>query len=492
MTRANRRQLAILVLFAGVMLAPLPWAVPALIGAAVGLTVFRASGYLARRASASAAPPEPAIMLGTDHRGRQVAVTDRELSAHGLILGASGAGKTTSLLRILTEQIRRGQPVIAIDLKGSPAFAAQLRVAADSAGRPLRVWTPDGPAGWNPLAHGNATELKDKLIATERFTEPHYKRAAERYLLNALQVAQAKHPLVAPTLDEVTRLMDPHRLRAELRDLEPGLRHRVQDYLAGLTPDQLSAVRGLQTRLAILTESHTGPYLSPSATGAPGQSPVDLHDALAGREVVVFSLNSGRYGQLASQLGRLVVQDLICAAGHRLADPGPHPQATVAIDEFAGVGADNIVALFARGRESGFGVLLSTQEMADLDRAAHGLRDQVLGNTALKLAHRQDVPASAQLIAQMVGTETRWEETEQLGGSPLGGFGPRSRTRRQAEQFIVHPNEIKSLGTGDAVLISKLRAGRSGTVRVAPPERDGPPRRGSGRRDRRTAGPELG
>jgi hypothetical protein len=50
-TPANRRQLGILVLFAGVMLAPVPWAVPAFIGAAVGLTVFRAARYLGRRAS---------------------------------------------------------------------------------------------------------------------------------------------------------------------------------------------------------------------------------------------------------------------------------------------------------------------------------------------------------------------------------------------------------------------------------------------------------
>ena len=241
-------------------------------------------------------------------------------------------------------------------------------------------------------------------------------------------------------------------------------------------------MRGLQTRLAILTESHTGPYLSPS--GGPGD--IDLRDALAGREVVVFSLNSGRYGQLASQLGRLVVQDLICAAGERLAQPGPHPQATVAIDEFAGVGAQNILALFSRGRESGFVVLLATQEMADLDRAAHGLRDQVLGNTALKLAHRQDVPGSAQLIAQMIGTEKQWEETEQLSGSPLGGFGTRSRTRRQAEQFIVHPNDIKTLGTGDAILISKLRGEPAGRIRVAPPER------GQARPPAPRHGPELG
>ena len=35
-------------------------------------------------------------------------ITERELSAHGLVLGASGAGKTTTLLTILTEQIRQG------------------------------------------------------------------------------------------------------------------------------------------------------------------------------------------------------------------------------------------------------------------------------------------------------------------------------------------------------------------------------------------------
>ena len=45
---------------------------------------------------------------------------------------------------------------------------------------------PTGPSHWNPLAYGNPTELKDKLVATERFTEPHYQRAAERYVQTAL------------------------------------------------------------------------------------------------------------------------------------------------------------------------------------------------------------------------------------------------------------------------------------------------------------------
>ncbi len=224
------------------------------------------------------------------------------------------------MLRILTEQIRRGGAVVAIDMKGSPAFSRALAEAAAAAGRPFRVWSPDGPSHWNPLAHGNATELKDKLIATERFTEPHYQRAAERYVQTVLQVLQAAHPDRAPTLEQVVRLMDPRRLTSMLRGVERPLARRVQDYVAELTPDQLSAIRGLGTRLAVVTESHVGGYLQP---GDPART-IDVREALAGPEVVLFSLNSSSYGALAAQLGTLVVQDLV-AAGGRPAGRGAAP-----------------------------------------------------------------------------------------------------------------------------------------------------------------------
>ena len=107
----------------------------------------------------------------------------------------------------------------------------------------------------------------------------------------------------------------------------------------------------------------------------------------------MFSLNSSTYGKLSAQIGTLVVQDLTSAAGRRLARAGPRPQAIVGVDEFSALGAENLLHLLARGREAGLPVLLATQEMADLDRAARGLRDQVLGIVGLKIAHRQDVPA---------------------------------------------------------------------------------------------------
>src|SRR5205807_5879212 len=140
-----------------------------------------------------------------------------------------------------------------------------------------------------------------------RFTEPHYQRAAERYVQTVLQVLSEARPNRGPTLEEVVRLMDPRRLGAVLRSLPEPLAERVQDYLAGLTPDQLSAVRGLGTRLAIVTEGYCGPYLSPAGDAA---GTIDLRRALDGDEIVLFSLNSSSYGRLAAQLGTLAARDI--------------------------------------------------------------------------------------------------------------------------------------------------------------------------------------
>ncbi len=482
------RLVALLALAASVLALP-PWAT-ALAASAIGALALRdlRARVIGRRTS-DAPSAHPAVALGSDRDGRPVLLTDHQLSAHGLILGASGAGKTTTLLRILSEHVRRGLPVVAIDMKGSPAFARELAAAAAAAGRPFRLWTPDGPQSWNPLGHGNATELKDKLIATERFTEPHYRRAAERYVQTVLQVLECAGSEAPPTLEQVARLMDPRRLHPLLRHVPPELAARVQDYLAGLGPDQLSAIRGLGTRLSIITESHTGRYLAPGA----GLDALDVTRALAGDEVVLFSLNSGLYGGLSAQLGALAIQDLVAAAGHRLTNPGG-PPAIVGIDEFSALDGDNVISLLARCREAGVSVLLSTQELADLDRAARGLRDQVLGSTAIKIAHRQDVPSSAQTIAQMAGTETVWEQTQHTVTHPLlGSYRTGRGMRRQGERFIVHPNEIKSLPTGQAVVITKVPQAEVRKVLVAPSRGSGQAHRGQAAPVRASRdGPALG
>jgi conjugal transfer pilus assembly protein TraD len=246
------------------------------------------------------------------------------------------------------------------------------------------------------------------------------------------------------------------------------LAYRVGPYLAALNRDQRSAVLGIQSRLAILSESTMGTYLQP------GEPSIDLRRAMTGgNEVVLFSLNSSRYGKLAAQIAAMAIQDLIAVAGHRLSQAN-RPLALVAIDEFSALDADNLLNLLARAREAGISVLLSTQEVADLERLAPGFQDQVLGNTAVLLAHRQNVPSSAELIASMVGTKTVWKETFQTDrprvyGIPIGQSGSTGRgTKREVEEFVIHPNIIKQLPTGAAVLLTKIPGAEARLIRVKP------------------------
>lgn len=487
---ARRRHVAELVLVGAALAFGVSPALALTIGAAA--TIWRTSRVLRARSHARAlanAQDRKSIELGVSPNGRTVRIPEAALRAHGLILGATGAGKTTTMLKILEQEIERGHSVVAIDLKGSPHFADQLRAMAQQHSRDFKLWTPDGPTAWNPLAVGNPTECKDKLIATERFTEPHYQRAAERYLQQALTVHAQTSPN-PPTLSGVVKLLDPSELATRARSLPPDRAANLGAYVSSLTRDQLSAIRGLQSRLALLTESHTGQFLAPAAD----REQLNLRDSMNRGDVVLFSISGSTYGSSAAQLGSLVVQDLVTATGSRLqtmaamgssratpeqdlsrstARETQSRPVIVAIDEFSVLGAGNVVSLLARGREAGVGVLLATQELADLDRAARGLRDQVLGNTAVKIAHRQDVPESAQTVARIAGTEKAWERTYRESPGMFGSRGAQGATVRAVDRLRVEPGQISELRPGEAVVVVKspqasatlARIDRPGSVR---------------------------
>lgn len=431
-----------------------------------------------RRLERGAADPSGGVAVGTDERGDLATVSEHELAQHAMVLGATGSGKTTTLLQLVRGLLPKRAAVVMVDLKGDPSVVSNLRALAAAHGAPLELWTLDGPAGWNPLAHGDATELMDKLVALEHWTEPHYKRAAQRYLsaaLGALVTIGERRDL-----ERVVELLSPAIFEAlvdeeEGRGLPEGEAARLRSYLDGLEGGTRSAVAGLANRIALLAESRAGAFLRHGTEG------IDLRLSLSEGRVTLFSLDSQKYGETAGQLAALVAQDLKTVAAERLRS-GERPPAYVVFDEFSAMGSDQVLGLLARARAAGIGVVLATQELADLHRVDEGFEDQVLGNVAVIVAHRQNVPESAERLAGVAGTRPAYEETWQtdrdrfvsIGNQVIGGWAGRNTGRgtiRQVEQFVVHPNAFKALGRGEAVVIRKFPRARAEKVRVVVPHR---------------------
>ena len=70
------------------------------------------------------------ITLGTGPRGSRVNMASKYANRHGLITGATGSGKTCSMLRFVSEFNRCGVPVFAPDMKGDLATLISASIPA--------------------------------------------------------------------------------------------------------------------------------------------------------------------------------------------------------------------------------------------------------------------------------------------------------------------------------------------------------------------------
>lgn len=189
---------------------------------------------------------------------------------------------------------------ILIDPKGDPALVERARHEALARSRAFYCFSLDSPRDhWNPLVAGTPSEKADKLIGAEEWTEPHYKRLYQRYLLNLFLAIEA-HGETAH-LGLVVELLNPDRLAMYCRAIDGAVAaERLAGYLEDLTTDARRQLSGLRNRLALLTESEHGAQLQPPAQPENG---VDLALAIAQQAVVVFSLNSARYPETVKLLG---------------------------------------------------------------------------------------------------------------------------------------------------------------------------------------------
>ena len=402
------------------------------------------------------------IPLGRTASGELVGVPrgDARSGRHVLVPGATGAGKTTTLGALLVEHVSRaGHGAVVIEAKNDTALLAAARRAAAARGAPFRLFSPEGPAIYDPLAHGSVDERSERLLAVEDWGSADadfYRKAASPFLRAAIRALDAGEE--PTTLTAVAAACSPDGLaNAAAAAGDPELLAEVREMVGAIATDQARAVGGLRARLSNLASSGLArAWLDPTREGPC----FDLRTAIARREVVYLRLDTDRTGNVGRSLAQIALLDLGAAAGE-LMDRGPGT--FVCVDEFGALEASALERLFARGRAAGFSVALGTQTLADLSAAGPAVRERIGATVSALVCHRIGEQADAEWIAELIGAVPGWQTTIRTEGAARH---TREGTRTRGYRFDVNPSELQRLGPGEAWVARLDRHGRDRARRV--------------------------
>ena len=329
---------------------------------------------------------------------------------HGVIVGGTGAGKSTFLENIVAQDVirrfgKRRMPMIIFDGKGEREFLDRLLPHIEAAGRlqDLRVIDPTHPsesARYNPFyALDDAyQEHVNFIFQSFGLREDFFKGHQEAYLSDLVRVLQYTRKLfnvydvLVMAIDEKvleeqiaaakTRLASisgismQKRLNFEMsvKMLERSLsdRERVEK-IQGLLNELLSF---LEDELSIVTGSY--------------QDLLTLDDVLANDLILFVSLNANRNQRAVEALGKILLQNIQLMVGKRYGQPSDErdadePMVSVILDEFAPFAYPGFTQVLQTARGARVSFLFSFQSMPQLQRVSQAFADEVSSAPGTKM-----------------------------------------------------------------------------------------------------------
>lgn len=131
-------------------------------------------------------PNDLDILLGIDNFAKRFVLMIKELNAHALVTGTTGAGKTTLILNVIESFAKCNLPVIMIDGKGDPRTINEVENVAKLFNRKTYVFNENNDLTYNPLKNGNRTVVVDRLMNIFDWSEEYYEAQARNILLKVV------------------------------------------------------------------------------------------------------------------------------------------------------------------------------------------------------------------------------------------------------------------------------------------------------------------
>lgn len=419
---------------------------------------------------------------------------DNEAVKHTLAVGASGSGKTITMLSLIRKNILMNEPVIIIDMKRSAELASKVAKWTKEAGgnfyhfvngEPENYDVKDSPgqAFYDPLSGGTPTSNADMILGMRAYDDAsaHYKtnmqqvlqilfkmiffgqkeiakdlkrqKKAKEILLtnppnNPKQVQQLKNYAEGSiTVKNALTNIDwnsggIYLLASALKNLDT-LEKLVKDTEVGIDASEMMAmvrerqtnpikhsIQELQGQLRTITSSEYGKWLKTEK----GKESLNLFELTQKPgSVILFSLNSDSEPEFAKFVGSIILSDITNVAAKRR-NKGLKNMVNVYVDEFQAVPPSSVTSLLEKSRESRIAMTLAQQSFDQIISSAPSNGQAYLGSIldtcSNFIIHAGSTEPSAQILAGIIGKAPKTKYIFSFNKS-----GKKNKKKNKNQQF---------------------------------------------------------
>ena len=406
-------------------------------------------------------------------------IRDSDRNSHMLVAGTTGSGKTSTLLYMIAQDLRKkDRALLIVDPKGDYRLAQRVKRMALREGRRFFLFAPhlrgeEGLVTWNPLASCETpAELSERIYSTLEFSrEAKFYEERTKSILNTYSIyimglrgvpSETPLRLTLKNLHFFIFTPEGKKFLDELYDKLKELLHRE-----GKEPD-----RTLEVARIRLAQEWDSPRYQETLMNFEAQlsfvannSLLDdfintdtptfsLKAALRQKAVIFFSLPGTTLPEASNQLGRLLVAELKQLIG-KVQSQGATLPTSVYLDEFPVLVYDKVGDLFALARSGGVSVTVAMQNLAQMEaRIGRERTREILGNLNLQVIMKQSESYSMKYFSDFVGEAFFVVQSERQtvdDDSPLNNMSQYQSSESRAS--VTMPRFFRELQKGEAVAV---------------------------------------